>query len=313
MRALFISFLLSASFAQAQESAASDPSFDAAFVIARCGESADPEVVGLEALEQECPGLTRALEESGLAPHLPELERDTLNSYGLMDLRALEERYRQTSASDVQLSVDTLEPILDEFRKQQQAQAPLSWFERLKRWLRNLIKQPPQDDDSWLTRWLRDLDVPQAVTRWTLYVSIALILAMAAAVIINELRAAGVWKRSARRREQGNLSTASPQRLHPHDLDSLSLHERPAALLERLVLALVEAGRLRTQKSLTHRELGARARFDAEEQRKRFESVALLGERLVYDNVVIADQEIDRVLEDGRTLEHELARARTVS
>ena len=34
-------------------------------VIDRCSESADEETIGLTALEEECPGVTRALEQSG--------------------------------------------------------------------------------------------------------------------------------------------------------------------------------------------------------------------------------------------------------
>ena len=39
-------------------------------VIERCSDSADEETIGLTALEEECPGVTQALELSGYLPML---------------------------------------------------------------------------------------------------------------------------------------------------------------------------------------------------------------------------------------------------
>jgi hypothetical protein len=82
--------------------------------------------------------------------------------------------------------------------------------------------------------------------------------------------------------------------------------ERPALLLRVLVNTLVSTGRLRAEKSLTHRELGMRAAFDAVDQRQSFNRVAALGERVLYGNRNVPPEEIDAVIETGRALDRQL-------
>jgi hypothetical protein len=305
---LCVAFLLP-TFVSAQEPAEGEGASVLPSAIHQCLDSVDEDVVGLEKLESECPGLDRALTDAGLKAYLSEDQLNTLTVYGLTDLEQLTERYRspQSGEANAMASVDQLEPILDELKKPAQAQVPLTWFEKFKRWLRNLLNRQKDDSESWLSRWLEDLDVPQAATTWILYGSIALVIGLAIAVIINELRAAGVMQGGAKLNVPTRRGGISANREDMADLDAIDLRDRPAALLRRLVLTLVKTGRLRAERSLTHRELASRARFDATEQRRRFEQVALLGERLVYGSSAIADEDIDRVIRDGRALELELA------
>ena len=50
-------------------------------VIDQCSESADEDTIGLTQFEQECPGVTQALEQSGYLPLLSTASRDELDGY----------------------------------------------------------------------------------------------------------------------------------------------------------------------------------------------------------------------------------------
>ncbi|HWW22124.1 MAG TPA: hypothetical protein VNZ06_15090, partial [Steroidobacteraceae bacterium] len=95
-------------------------------------------------------------------------------------------------------------------------------------------------------------------------------------------------------------------------LDATSLSERPALLLRLLVQALERSGRLAGDRTLTHRELIARAGFDGEGQRQRFASISLRAEQQVYGRAaafVNDDPELQRVLHEGRELYSQLLAA----
>ncbi len=210
------------------------------------------------------------------------------------------------------MSVDRLQPVLASLQEELRPDRPLTWFGRLKQWLRGIFDRQQEDTGSWWERWLRDVEVPQKVTRGILYGLVALIVLLAVAVVLNEVRVAGVLNRRVPRRGRslGHDPASGLAPLTNADLDSVEPSERPAALLRMLVTTLVNSGRLRTEKSLTHRELGRRAMFDAAEQRECFERVASLGERLLYGAGGASGDEIDKVVTAGRALEHQLAAPR---
>jgi hypothetical protein len=68
-----------------------------------------------------------------------------------------------------------------------------------------------------------------------------------------------------------------------------------------LVAALVRAGRLTTERSLTHREISARATLDEEPQRACLVRVAALAERTVYGGAT-PDPDAEAILAQGRAL-----------
>jgi hypothetical protein len=76
--------------------------------------------------------------------------------------------------------------------------------------------------------------------------------------------------------------------------------------LRMLVTTLVQSGRLRAERSLTHRELSARARFDDAQQRESFQRVAALAERTVYGSVAVPAEEIEPIVAAARELDAQL-------
>jgi hypothetical protein len=73
-----------------------------------------------------------------------------------------------------------------------------------------------------------------------------------------------------------------------------------------LVTTLVKSGRLSTQRSLTHRELCVRARFDDARQRESFQRVAALAERTVYGGSAVSTEEIEPIAAAARDLDAQL-------
>jgi hypothetical protein len=274
-------------------------------VIEKCSDAADEDTIGLEALEDECPGLTRALEASGYLALLPTASRDELDVDKLLELLRVASRYDREAPRAV--NVGTLGPILDSLRTQA-PERPLTWFERFKRWLRAKLERPDSDSDNWLSRWLDDVDVPDAIARGILFASIGLIVVLTIVVIINELRAAGVFRSRRRSRDADMIlaGIASAAMDDVADIDTLPVDRKIPMLLRMLVTTLVQSGRLRAERSLTHRELCTRANFDDAQQRESFRRVAALAERTVYGVGEVPAEEVEPIVAAARALDAQL-------
>jgi hypothetical protein len=304
VRFIVVLVLLAAAPAARCQAAGQDEERSPLDVIERCSDSADEESTGLTALEEECPGLTRALEQSGYLPLLSTVERDALDAYDLSDLLQVDSRYAEQGSAR-ELNVGSLGPILESLRAQE-PERPLGWFERFKRWLRSMADRQQRDPDNWLSRWLDQAQVTEAVATTILFVALALILGMTILVILNELRAAGVFRqRSAK--EAGSIpgSAVAPAD-DAIDLDALPVDRKASMLLRMLVTTLVQSGRLRTERSLTHRELCARATFDDAGQRESFQRVAAFAERTVYGSHDVSTTEVEPIVAAARALDAQL-------
>lgn len=310
--ALFISLLLTAPAVWSQAGqAAGEAGASPADVVEECSGSAAGDVLGLQELEAACPGLERTLIEFGYAPFISESQLDELSIYGLVDLQRLADRYRQPpTSSSGEIDVANLKPVLQALQQDQRSERPLTLIERLKQWLRSVFDRPKGDSGSWLNRWLEDVKVSEAVSQAIAYGLVILVIVLAAAVLVNELRAAGLLRRKARAGKDARISidAARGAAVHaPGDIDAVAPHDRPSVLLRMLVATLVKTGRLRAERSLTHRELVLRAAFDETAQRECFQQVAALGERVIYGDGRIPDDEVDAIVQAGRTLNLQLA------
>jgi hypothetical protein len=275
-------------------------------VIDQCSQSADEETIGLTAFEEECPGVTRALEQSGYLPLLSTASRDELDSYDLSDLLFVDSWYDDAAPADGNVDVATLGPILDSLRAQE-SERPPGWFERFKRWLRSMLEQPSGSPDNWLSRWLEEAKISNLVATGILYVALAMILGMTILVIVNELRAAGLFRsRRKTQPDQFAVGVAAAAEDAAADFDTLAVDRKASMLLRMLVATLIRSGRLRTERSLTHRELCARARFDDARQRESFQRVAALAERTVYGSSEVPAEEVEPIVAAARDLDAQL-------
>jgi hypothetical protein len=199
-----------------------------------------------------------------------------------------------------------LGPILESLRAQQ-PERPLTWLERFERWLRSLAdRQEQRDSDNWFSRWL-EAHVTEVVMTTIIFVILAVILALTIFVIVNELRAAGVFrKRLATEDDSIAIRTAATAHDAAVEFDSLPPDRKISMLLRMLVTTLVQSGRLRTERSLTHRELCARANFDDAQQRESFKRVAALAERTVYGSSEVPATEVEPIVTAARALDAQL-------
>lgn len=298
--------------AKAGDAAAASP----AEIIASCAEADAEDAIGVQELDEFCPGIEHALVEFGYAPFISATQLEELSTYSFVDLQHLAQRYTpQDSVPQHDLEGGKLDSILRSLEQPARAELAPGWFERFKRWLRKAFAQQEADPDSWVNRWLPDLTISAAVSKAIGYVLIVLVIVFAVGILINELRVAGLMKRGRNARNAqaaGSADASGRTAVAVSDLNTLPLRERPSMLLRMLVATLVNTGRLRTERSLTHRELSSRASLEEQAQRECFQRVASLGERTVYGAVSVSAEEIEDVVAAGQSLNAQLlAAART--
>jgi hypothetical protein len=293
------------------DSAASIQSLDACLARLAAGAPPAPKAptapAGIDELRPVCPDLEHAIIGSPLADQLPEHWQEWLDRSAIADISWLMHRYQPSQPLSAVPRVSTLYQVAQTLSQPQQQR---SWWQELKDWLRQLLSPAPSSSGSWLTRWLPQLALPQLLMRTILYGLLGAILGMALWIVWGELKAAGVGSGAARvaaKRALPLASAGSAQPLTLEDVDAAPLRERPALLLRLLVQALLQSGRLSTERSLTHRELGVRSAFDDPQQHSRFVRLSLLAERQLYGpNAPAAgaapEPQIDYALTAGRQL-----------
>jgi hypothetical protein len=264
---------------------------------------------GLENLQPSCPQLEQTLVNAGVADQLPEHWRKQLAPKGLRDIQALLERY-QGDPPAVVPRTDTISEIAQALRAKEPAPG---WWQKVRDWLRHLLEPQSGSDSGLLKRVVNGIlnALSSRVQLVLFYASVALVVALLGFILWRELRLAGVGGRAGRGRTRGQtlgLPGAPSGSLTLADLERCALSERPALLLRLLVQALVQSGRLGSDRTLTHRELIARAGFDSPDQRRQFGGISLLAERQLYGRGLPADVDADfeRALLEGRQLYSQL-------
>jgi hypothetical protein len=279
-------------------------------VLDQCVAELDDDVLGLEQMETNCPGIRLALEQLGITDLVSDRELGVLTFEGLQGMQALVERYEK-EPERAAIDVDTLAPVIESLRKPPVAEQSLSWFERFKRWLREIFQRQQGksgEDESWLSRWLDEHPMSEVV-RWGLvFGAIAIVVLLALGIVINEVRTAA---RGRRRKAAAEVASAVDVRNADGGAALDVEGDRPSALLRMLIATLVKTGRLNGAHSLTHSELSKRARFDDSGQRDSFQKVAQLAEREVFSGQDVARNDLSEALDIGRTLDAQLKGAAT--
>jgi hypothetical protein len=250
-------------------------------VVRDCAQWAKPYLVGMRVLGESCPELAKAVVTLGLVAHLPEDWEDRVTPRTLADWSALADRYDGTVAPVPPPDSSRLQTIARLLRPPPE---PLSWWERLKTWVRGWLDPERGQWPDWL-RWPTQWRPGNAL----LYSLIGLVLIAAVVVIVMELRAAGVFgagqrRRASPRRSPTNTHTAFAESEEPQQIDESGGPLSPDRLLRLLVAALTQSHRLERDRDLTCRELITAASFDTPAQREIFSTVALLAEQALYDD-----------------------------
>lgn len=297
---VLVLFLLSgpAVFAQSEDSPRQ--------VLDACIESLSPDVVGIEDMDEACPGLYDALDQLGVAALMPEGQGDLLTRYGLINLRALQERYEQPPERG-QVGVDGVNTVLESLREPVKAERALSWYERVRRWLREKLDKQADQGNPWLRRWLDEHPMSETVRLSLFYGVMLLVVVLAVLIIVNEVRAS----RAGRRKSRGTATALDAQLTFASSLMSVESRGQASALLRSLIATLVKTGRLHGAQSLTHRELTTRARFDDATQSESFRRITQLAEHEIFSGKETSDEVLDEAVRAGQSLNAQLSGAAT--
>ena len=270
-------------------------------VVRECAAAASPSVSGLKNLNAVCPQLDAALTALGLNEILYDGWQEKVTAHALQDAAVLAERY---SESKPRRSLDqgVLRGILGSYKTQ--PEPPHSWWRALEDWFKRWLAHSNSSLANWLNRlwdrWLSHAEVSPSFLKVFMYGLTALAVSAAIVVIIRELKAAGMTRRL------GSAARARGARGGDHHpaagVEAASAMSSVAELLRALVQRLLQSGRLKAERSLTHRELIVRSTFDDEAQRIVFAGVARTAESLLYGSQRAAPEVLEQVTRQGRAL-----------
>jgi hypothetical protein len=251
-------------------------------VVRQCAASASPTLNGVKALEAVCPGLQDALASLGFDRILIEGWQQKINAHALAELAGLAELYSRSAWHAP--STASLPKALESL--QEQAPKISSWWRSFKTWLKNWLSQSDSALASWLNRlldrWSAHTDVSATFLKIITYCLTALVVIAAVAIVLREFRALDAGRRARRVLQAKESNAMTPQTDLELGLVAGSGSDALALLLRALIKKLLQLGRLRGDRSLTHRELAMRSVFDSEEQRAAFAAVAYGAESNFY-------------------------------
>jgi hypothetical protein len=292
----------------------SDEALDAA--IETCRQRADPELdIGYARIAARCPQVVRMLESGEWRAWLPPAWREAGNDLsigGLEELAVLIEREQARGHTGRRPGTAALREIITGLGA---ARAERTGFwGRFRRWLDDTFMQPTeQDSGDWLERLLGREPLSARIIATITYAALALVVALTLLIIVNELRAAGVFRRRARSKARTlPADTPEARTVTWREIERAPQAERPALLLRLVIERLGHTGRLPAAASLTVGELEMRAALPDPEDRARLGELARAAERARFAASPAPPAVIERALESGRTLLGNI-RARSVA
>jgi hypothetical protein len=273
-----------------------------------CTPRLDPQVdVGFERVAALCPGLARALEQSGVEEWLPRGWKETRNNLSagsLTELRSLVARELATHASGRKPRAEKLGQVLAGLSPDHRASNG-TWL-RFKRWLRELLERRDRERrEDWFDQMVHRVGLSDAIGEIVTYVALGLMVVLALTVVLNELRAAGLLGRRARannadERDERVVSARPVPTLR--DVERAAPRERPRLLLELIASRLTALHRLPPAAAMTVRELSACANLDAAQDRERLIVLAATAERARYAESAVPADALDSAYTRGREL-----------
>lgn len=252
-----------------------------------------------------CPDLTPALSGGPWAPWLPagwQRPGSQLSASGLGELRILLAR---ATAPQVALRppprTDRVAAVLAAATHGDATTG--SWWLRFKDWLHRILTPPARADSGWLSRLLAEMNLSGSAMELIAWGAFALVVVLAGAIVVNELRIAGLLRGSARRAGT-RAATASHSRAGPtlEEIDRAAPEEQPALLLERIAMRLAEQERLPPARALTARELRCRAQLPEESARVRLGELVSVCERVRFSGERVAAASLAASVRSGRAL-----------
>jgi hypothetical protein len=261
--------------------------------------------VGYASIAKRCPELTPALTQSPWAAWLPadwRREDNQLSASGLSELRTLLSRAAQADAAGrTPPRTQRVAAVLAALVRHEPV--PESRWTRFKLWLRRILTPQPQEDQGWLRRLLGGVRLSSNSLEWIGWGSLALVVALALGVVINELRIArllGPRGRHAPGMRAGQANDPADMRLE--DIERAAPAEQPALLLGFITLQLIAQERLPPARALTARELARRARLPDQSGHAYLAQLLTVCERIRFSGREVDAESRASALRSGRAL-----------
>jgi hypothetical protein len=266
--------------------------------------------VGYERVAARCPELTASLAHSAWSPWLPadwNQPRNQLSAAGLTELRKLLARSLEPTAPVRAPSTQKLAAVMA--RISQADDSRQGWWERFKAWLRRLTTGHEGESDP-LRGWLSALDLSRGAAQVLAWLTLALVMAIALVIVLNELRIAGVLKVRAPEMRGGlPRRRADPADRTLVELEQRDLREQPALLLQLIADRLTEQGCLPPARALTTRELLRGARLANESEHHALTELARACEQLRFSTRDFAGASLASAIAAGQRVLAGLAAA----
>ena len=268
--------------------------------------------LGYARITARCPDLTAALGESAYAPWLPadwKRPDNQLSAAGLSELRA--QLVREGGRGDNRRPPPRTERVATVLATVTHGDAgSIGWWQRLKDWLRRILTTRAQTDNGWLRRWLAGIELSRSATQLITWAAFAVVVALAAGIVINELRSAGVL-RGRRARSQARSADVSRggSAAALEEIERAAPEQQPALLLELITARLAALRRLPPARALTARELERQARLPEESGRARLAELVTVCERVRFSGAAVSSASLTAAVRGGRALLAALATA----
>ena len=268
--------------------------------------------VGYARIAARCPDLTAALGASSFAPWLPadwKRPDNQLSAAGLSELRA--QLVRESGGGDNRRPAPRSERVASVLASVTHGDAAsIGWWQRFKDWLSRILTTRAQTDSGWLRRWLAGIELSRSATRLITWASFAIVVALAAGIVTNELRIAGVL-RGRRARSQARSADVSRggSAAALEEIERAAPEQQPALLLELITARLAALRRLPPARALTARELERQARLPEESGRARLAELVTVCERVRFSGAAVSSASLTAAVRGGRALLAALATA----
>jgi len=287
---------------------------DALEAIDDCVARLDTELdVGYARIAARCPDLTAALGESSFAAWLPadwKRPDNQLSAAGLSELRA--QLARESGRGDKRRPAPRTESVAAVLAAVTHGAdaGSISGWQRFKDWLRRIFTTHAQAESGWLRRWLAGIELSTATAQLITWAAVAVVVALAAGIVINELRIAGVLRGGrTRSHPRGGDSPRSAAAAALEEIERAAPEQQPALLLERIAVQLATLQRLPPARALTGRELERQARLPEESGRTHLVELVRVCERVRFSGETVGAASLAAAVRGGRALLTALAGA----
>jgi hypothetical protein len=276
-------------------------------VLDACIAQLDAQIdIGYDRIARRCPDLAPALEQSGWAAWLPQGWKEARNDLSAGSLRELLRTVSRELAPHPVAKVprvETLKDIISDLGSTGQERSGL--WSRFKKWLRSLFERSAQqNDEGWLSRLVSRIGVSGAVMEIITYIALGIVVALAAFIVFNELRLAGILKRR-RAANAGDDTADLPEdrlRIAWADVERAPLRDQPRLLMQLVASRLTDLNRLPPAGAFTVREIVRKADLQQQTARDRLNEIALTSERVRYAQSDVSPAVVETAVSHAREL-----------